>query len=113
MSAELFHVLAMVIRRHTAHGPIPLLPRYDAAERVWTAPLPYLFQRQIGSVRRVTSTNTVLHTLRRRCEQIAQTVPAFRGLSFTPHDFRRLFAPTWSTTGSRSISAPLYLDTST
>jgi hypothetical protein len=54
--------------------------------------MPYLFQRQIGSVRRVTSTATVLLTLRRRCEQITQTDPAFRGLSFTPHDFRRLFA---------------------
>jgi integrase len=92
MSAELFHIIATIIRRHLAHGPIPLLLRYDAAERVWTAPMPYLFQRQIGSVRRVTSTATVLLTLRRRCEQIAQTDPAFCGLSFTPHDFRRLFA---------------------
>jgi integrase len=92
MSAELFHVIATIIRRHTAHGPIPLLPRYDGHERLWVAPMPYLFQRQIGAVRRVTGTGTVNHTLRRRCQSIAETDPAFQGLHFTPHDFRRLFA---------------------
>ncbi|MDL4817373.1 tyrosine-type recombinase/integrase [Actinomadura opuntiae] len=92
MSAELFHVIATIIRRHTVHGPIPLLPRYDGHERTWTAPMPYLFQRQIGSVRRVMSTGTALNILRRRCELIAETDPRFRGLHFTPHGFRRLFA---------------------
>lgn len=92
MSAELFHVIASIIRRQTDHGPIPLLPRYDGHERQWTAPLPYLFQRQAGQMRAVTSTATVLNTLRRRCQQIAETDPAFRGLHFTPHDFRRIFA---------------------
>jgi len=43
MSAELVHVIAMIVLRQTAHGPIPLVPRYDGHERVWTAPMPYLF----------------------------------------------------------------------
>jgi integrase len=92
MSAELFHVVAKIVMRQSAQGPIPSLPRYDGHERIWTAPLPYLFQRQIGEVRRVTSPGTVLNTLRRQCELLGETSPAFRGLHFTPHDFRRLFA---------------------
>lgn len=54
--------------------------------------MPYLFQRQIGGVRRVTSPATILNNLRRRCQILGETNPAFRGLHFTPHDFRRLFA---------------------
>ncbi|WP_433700800.1 tyrosine-type recombinase/integrase [Nocardiopsis sp. CA-288880] len=92
MSAELFHVVAMIVRRHTVHGPVALLPRYDGHERTWGEPMPYLFQRQIGTVRKVTSTGTVLGAIRRRCEALGETDPAFRNLSFTPHDFRRLFA---------------------
>jgi integrase len=92
MSAELFHVIATIVLRQTAHGPIPLVPRYDGHEREWTAPMPYLFQRQIGGVRRVASPATILNNLRKRCQIIGETNPAFRGLHFTPHDFRRLFA---------------------
>jgi hypothetical protein len=50
MPAELFHVIAMIVMRQTAHGPIPSVPRYDGHERVWTAPMPFLFQRQALSV---------------------------------------------------------------
>lgn len=55
MSAEVFHVIATIVLRQTQHGPILSIPRYDGHERVWTAPMPYLFQRQIGGVRKVTS----------------------------------------------------------
>ena len=89
---ELFHVIATIVLRQTAHGPIPLVPRYDGHEREWTAPMPYLFQRQIGGVRRVASPATILNNLRKRCQIIGETNPAFRGLHFTAHDFRRLFA---------------------
>lgn len=50
MSAELFHVIASVIRRHTrAAKTIPLVSRFDAHEKTWSAPLPFLFQRRRGS----------------------------------------------------------------
>ncbi|GAA5129324.1 hypothetical protein [Pseudonocardia adelaidensis] len=51
MSGELFHIIAQVIRRHTAeHGTVPVCTLYDQAERAWSEPLPYLFQRlQSGS----------------------------------------------------------------
>ena len=91
-SPELFHVLAQVVRRLTANGPIPIIARYDDHERQLTDSLPFLFQRQIGGVRRVITGSSVLNALKKPCMRLAATVPAFRDLTFTPHDFRRLFA---------------------
>ena len=43
MSAELFHVIAAVIRRHTVAGAsIRVVRRWDPHERVWSAPMPFL-----------------------------------------------------------------------
>ncbi|HXH80287.1 tyrosine-type recombinase/integrase [Nocardioides sp.] len=90
-SPELFHVLALIISRQTLNGPISVIPRYDTHEKVMTDPLPFIFQRQTGGIRRVTSPGTVLDALKAACRRAEQTVPAFRGTHFTPHDFRRLF----------------------
>ncbi|WDV55516.1 hypothetical protein PV963_36775 [Streptomyces coeruleorubidus] len=50
MSAELFHVIASIIRRHGRRGkPIPLFSRYDPHDKAWSAPMPFLFQRQNGA----------------------------------------------------------------
>ncbi|WP_329580923.1 tyrosine-type recombinase/integrase [Streptomyces sp. NBC_01361] len=93
MSAELFHAIAQIVRRQTRDGkPIPLVSRYDPHEKTWSEPMPFLLQRQIGTIRGVMATGTVLKMLRRTCEKIAETNEAFIGLTFTPHDFRRLFA---------------------
>lgn len=92
MSAELFHVVATIIRRITKFGPVPLVSRYDANEKVWTTPMPFLFQRTTGSVRRVMSTATVALRLNRACREIAEENAQFTNISITPHDFRRLFA---------------------
>ncbi|MEU8781780.1 site-specific integrase [Streptomyces sp. NPDC048637] len=92
MSAELFHVIASVIRRHTRDGnPVPLLRRFDPHDKVWSPPMPFLFQRKIGSTRSVLSPVTVLSMLERRCKDLAERHPAFRSVKFTPHDFRRIF----------------------
>jgi site-specific recombinase XerC len=93
MSAELFHVVAQIVRRHTRDGqPIARLSRFDAHDKLWSTPLPFLFQRQRGTSRHVTTPATIGLMLRRICEAIAEHHPAFRGLNITPHDFRRLFA---------------------
>lgn len=93
MSAELFHAIAQIIRRQTRNGQaIPLVTRYDGHERTWSEPMPFLFQRQMGTIRRVMGPGTVLNMIGRSCEQIAETNVAFSGTKFTPHDFRRLFA---------------------
>ena len=51
MSAELFAVIAAIVRRHTAGSQtIPLLSRYDPKERRSSPPMPFfLFQRKIGT----------------------------------------------------------------
>ncbi|MEH0975167.1 tyrosine-type recombinase/integrase [Micromonospora sp. CPCC 205546] len=93
MSADLFHVIASIIRRHTSSGrTIPLLRRFDPHDKVWSAPLPFLFQRGNGSTPAVISGGTILLRLRRVCAAIAAYNPAFTNLRITPHDFRRIFA---------------------
>jgi integrase len=93
MSAELFTVIAAIIRRHTRDGrTIPVVARYDPHERETLSPLPYLFQRPGHAGPAVITAGTVVRSLQRVCEQIAEADPAFTGLVFTPHDFRRLFA---------------------
>lgn len=93
MSAELFHVIASIIRRHTQDGsPVPTLRRFDPHDKVWSPPMPFLFQRKIGSTRSVISPFTVLHMLARCCTNLAEHHPAFRSVKFTPHEFRRIFA---------------------
>jgi integrase len=93
ISAELFHVIALVIRRHTRGGrSIPLVSRFDHHDKLWSAPAPFLFQRQVGSTRSVIAAGTVLNMLKRRCQELAEHHPAFRTIRFTPHDFRRIFA---------------------
>jgi hypothetical protein len=90
MSAELFTVIAAIIRRHTIDGrSIPLIQRYDLHERQMSEPMPFLFQRQLGTVRRVISPTTILVMLQRRCAELAEHHPQFRTAGFTPHDFRR------------------------
>ncbi|MEV0804705.1 site-specific integrase [Kribbella sp. NPDC050281] len=92
MSAELFHVIAAVIGRHTTAGQsIRVVRRWDPHERVWSAPMPFLFQRPLISAGAM-SFQSVREAITRQCEQIAATNPAFTGVRFTPHDFRRLFA---------------------
>ena len=92
MSAELFHVIASVIRRHTRHGrSIPLVSRYDNHDKVWSAPMPFLFQRQNGSAPAAFSMAAIQQMIIRRGQALAETHPTFRELRFTPHDFRRIF----------------------
>jgi hypothetical protein len=71
MSAELFSVIAAIIRRHTQDGrAIPLLSRYDPHERQVSPAMPFLFQRKIGTNQEVISPATVVNMLRRRCEEL-------------------------------------------
>ena len=92
MSAELFAVIAAIIRRHQRHrATLPLVRRYDPHERVWSEPLPFLFQRKTGTTTAVLSFQTSRRMLKHICETLSQTRPEFAGLSFSAHDFRRIF----------------------
>jgi integrase len=93
MSAELFHVVAQVIRRRLAeHGTVPVCPRYDQAERAWCESLPYLFQRLQSGTPRAMSIAMVRDLVRRAAKALIPAHPEFAGIRFSPHDFRRLFA---------------------
>jgi len=91
MSAELFAVIAAIIRRHLQQPAIPLLRRYDSYERTWSEPMPFLFQRKLGTTRAVLSVHTIQRMLQRPCLALARTRPEFTGLTFSAHDFRRIF----------------------
>lgn len=93
MSTELFATLAAVVRRQLSdQDAIPPVRRYDVHEKVWSDPLPHLFQRKIGIRRAVLSIRTIHRMIARLCRELATVHPAFAELTFTPHDFRRLFA---------------------
>jgi site-specific recombinase XerD len=91
--AELFAVIAAIIRRLTRDGgKVPVVPRYDPHERETSAPQPFLFQRRANAGTAVIAPATVVRSLQRLCTRIAETDPAFAGTVFTPHDFRRILA---------------------
>ncbi len=113
MSAELFHVIACILRRLTRdRRAVPLATRYDTIERVTSEPQPFLFQRHIGQRNEVMTPAAVGEMLRRTGAELARRRPEFAEHRFTPHDFRGCSPPTWSTTGCQSTSAPRCLATS-
>ncbi|MFI8489416.1 tyrosine-type recombinase/integrase [Streptomyces rubrogriseus] len=93
MSAELFHVIAQIIRRLTVDGrPIRLMRRWDQAEKLMSEPMPFLFQRRRNSSSGPLREESVARMLSSVCNRIGQHDPRFADLAFTAHDFRRLFA---------------------
>lgn len=93
MSAQLFHVVASIIRRLSdGRRAIPLATRYDEYERITTDPQPFLFQRRIGQRNEVMTPGAVREMLRRVCGRAVEQHPEFNGHHFRTHDFRRLFA---------------------
>lgn len=100
ISPELAVVFAEIIG-HVRDGNehIPLLSRYDPAERVHSPNLPFLFQRRWG-IRDVEMTSSYVHGLLNElvtAEKIQNNdgTPA----KFSPHDFRRIFATEAVTSG--------------
>lgn len=101
-SPQLAHALSRIITRHLAdqerapadhRGPmLPLVSRRDDYELTFSPPMPFLFQRRLGSGRR-----TVMHNAYVRAALNAAAAAAGlrdtdgTPLRFTPHDFRRLF----------------------
>jgi integrase len=92
VSPDLADVLAAVITRLAAPGgKIPLTARYDGHEHVWQPPAPLLFQRRGGTELRPISTGTVRNMLNAALARTGLTDAAGQPLTFTPHDFRRMF----------------------
>lgn len=78
--------LAQVISRVTAaDGTIALVSRRDEHERVWSDPMPFLFQFRLAGRPRKFNSGTLREYLDRAVER------AGIGTGLAPHDFRRLF----------------------
>lgn len=93
VAPELAAVLARVVRRVKAGAAtVPLLSRFDPYERAFGPPLPHLFQRRIGVRRAVISPSNVRWQLHRLASYAALRDVDGTLLTFTPHDFRRVFA---------------------
>jgi hypothetical protein len=92
VSPELAEVLSTIICRvRGADGAIPLVCAYDDRERVWSPPLPLLFQRRFGFEHRAINAGTIRDMLAAALTHTGLTDPSTgEPLRFTPHDFRRL-----------------------
>lgn len=101
MSAELFHVIA----RHTAGGQaIAAIPRYDTQDKIWSAPMPHLFQRQVGLARTVIAVGTIVFWLRNTCAQLAETNLPWRRCTSPRTTFGACSPPSWPTAACRSTT---------
>ena len=93
VSPELAEVLAAIIHRVRAGNEhMPLVARYDQAERVHSQPLPFLFQRPWGLANHAFTHGRVKELLDRIVASAGLTGADGKPVRFTPHDFRRMFA---------------------
>jgi hypothetical protein len=92
VSPELADVLSAIISRLRAPGgTIPLTASYDIRERIWSPPMPLLFQRSIGSENRAFTPSAIRNLLISALAVTGLTDAAGDPLMFSPHDFRRIF----------------------
>jgi integrase len=92
VSPELADVLSAVIcRLRTPSGAIPLVAAYDVREKVWNPPMPLLFQRSIGRENRAVTPTALRKLLINALAATGLTDSTGDPLTFSPHDFRRIF----------------------
>jgi integrase len=92
ISPELADVLSAIICRiRDPSGAVPLVVSYDIHERVWNPPMPLLFQRRFGAENRPIPAGGIRALLNEALTGTGLTDASGRPLTFSPHDFRRLF----------------------
>ena len=92
ISPEVADVLAAIIGRvRDDTGAVPLVIAYDVHECEFTPPMPVLFQRQIGIEHRPIPIHGIRALLNAALAGTGLTGASGNPLTFTPHDFRRLF----------------------
>ncbi|MGI8777663.1 MAG: tyrosine-type recombinase/integrase [Acidimicrobiales bacterium] len=100
VSPELAEVLTVIISRvRNGAESLPLVTRYDAAERLHSPPLPFLFQRPWGLANHVVTPHRVKLLLDGTAAAAGLTDAGGAARRFTPHDFRRIFATEAVATG--------------
>ena len=92
ISPELAEVLSAIICRiRDKDGTVPLVVAYDMHERVWLPPMPLLFQRRYGAGNRPIPAHAIRKILHAALAAAGLTNASGTPLTFTPHDFRRLW----------------------
>jgi hypothetical protein len=92
VSPELADVLsAIVCRIRGRGGAIPLVPSYDIHEKTWNPPMPLLFQRALSGEHRPISEGALREIFQRALAGSGIRGHDSQPLTFTPHDFRRIF----------------------
>ncbi|MCX5338634.1 site-specific integrase [Streptomyces atratus] len=92
VSPELADVLSAIISRlRGPTGAIPLVAAYDVREKVRNPPMPLLFQRGIGSEHRAFTPTALRKLLINALAATGLTNADGEALTFSPHDFRRIF----------------------
>lgn len=93
VSPELAEVLAAIMNRIRASTTaIPLVCAYDGREKLWSLPLPLLFQRRVGTENRAIAVGSIRKLLADALTHTGLTDGASgEPLHYTPHDFRRMF----------------------
>lgn len=82
---------AIIHRVRDGRLTLPLVSAYHTADQIWSAPMPFLFQRRHGHEQRAI-TNSLLRTLLDETLQATGLTDAEgKPLRFVPHDFRRIF----------------------
>ena len=93
VSPELGEVLAAIINRvRDGRATVPLAAVYDHHDRVWSPPAPVLFQRRLGPTHQHLSPETIRRFIHHTLAVSGLTDVTGAPLTYTPHDFRRLFA---------------------
>jgi len=93
VSPELGETLTTIIQRVSVGGDgVPLLRRYDHAERLHSPPLPFLFQRRQGLVNTMITTSQAGTLIDRIMTGSGIVHTDGTPVRITPHDFRRIFA---------------------
>ncbi len=92
VSPELADVLSAIICRiRDKEGTVPLVVAYDMHELVWLPPMPLLFQRRYGAENRPIPAHAIRKILHAALAATGLTTASGTPLTFTPHDFRRLW----------------------
>lgn len=92
VTPELGEVLTAIIHRVRAgKATLPLVSAYHTADQIWSAPMPFLFQRPRGHEHRAIAYITLRTMLDSLIEATGLNDADGKTLRFVPHDFRRIF----------------------
>ncbi|MGI5337696.1 tyrosine-type recombinase/integrase [Streptomyces sp. CA-181903] len=92
VSPELGEVLAeLIFRVREGREALPLVSAFDIHEETWSSPMPILFQWRRGSQSKAISRSALRELVNDVLRVSGLTDAQGRPLTFTPHDFRRLF----------------------